>query len=481
MPSSIPSSGLAPIASQQLSTAAVQPYGSSGPRIRASVQELLRNHSSDYYNIEKECIDLTRNLVAMKLLDQDLFSEQNADLPNFDINRPVRSLRVGKESIVRQLGLISKTLVDDKRVLDGIWEIVNASGIRNRKTLTSHRFPMMCIDPDRAPGTWDPEVMLTMLRIGDWGKVDLSGADLAGQKLQYVQWRGYNLSGANLKKCNFWNSDLRDCNLKDANLREATLKDSKLGNSNLTNADLRSANMKRITADGAIFNGADMRAANAEHASFIGANFRAANLQDAILRWARFDNATHLECSQGTDFSFARLGGVKISIQKAPHRINSGYWPWNKNSKQIDLPAFRRKQFAAISSIDREQHRDLYLETLGDLIDTIKTDGHSAPPISLRVWLRNRNSWANPKIRSYIAETLLPPLLERWNLAQGSQGDPSPERVLHYLGKIKPALDWPRYHNAVAKLLNMSVPYSLMEKQTALNNLFREHPDTKRN
>lgn len=67
-------------------------------------------------------------------------------------------------------------------------------------------------------------------------KVDLRGADLAGQNLSRFCFAGSNLDGATLTGCDLSHATLTDASLKDADLTDATLTGVDLSGADLTHA-----------------------------------------------------------------------------------------------------------------------------------------------------------------------------------------------------------------------------------------------------
>jgi len=107
---------------------------------------------------------------------------------------------------------------------------------------------------------------------------DLSGCDLRGAWLPYVNLRGANLSYANLRGAVMFQADLTGANLTGANLTGAVMEvadltDANLTGANLTGADLTGANLTR----------ANLTDANLTRAVLVFANLSGANLTGANL------------------------------------------------------------------------------------------------------------------------------------------------------------------------------------------------------
>jgi len=105
---------------------------------------------------------------------------------------------------------------------------------------------------------------------------DLSGADLSGESLRFV-----NLARANLRNAKLRRVDLRSAILTDADLEGADLQRAYLRGASLERANLSGANIR-----GTDFNRAKLIGANLRDTVLLGPNFRGANLHDADLTHA---------------------------------------------------------------------------------------------------------------------------------------------------------------------------------------------------
>ncbi len=91
------------------------------------------------------------------------------------------------------------------------------------------------------------------------GKLDLSGANLSGMNLMFMEWGGADLSaadlsGSNLGGATIWNAKCVGTNFSGADLSGVAF----------SNTDLSGANLSGATLPGAFFNGATMDDANLE-------------------------------------------------------------------------------------------------------------------------------------------------------------------------------------------------------------------------
>src|SRR5665811_677945 len=68
---------------------------------------------------------------------------------------------------------------------------------------------------------------------------DLSGVNLKGMDLTYVNWMVTDLSGANLSGCNLKQAYMTHSNLQGANVQGAVLHRTDMRNCNLVNTDFR--------------------------------------------------------------------------------------------------------------------------------------------------------------------------------------------------------------------------------------------------
>jgi uncharacterized protein YjbI with pentapeptide repeats len=478
----------------------------AGPRIKASIRELLSEHLYKDRKLEKAVVDLTRNLVAMKLHFPDMLEAREGDPPDFTMRAPLTAIQVSRQRVGALLADLEPGLAARQSVLDDILRIVGAAGPYNRDMLSAHRFPMMCIDPGGAPTGWPAETVLTLFAVCDWSKIDFSYADLSGltnhgalrqgldlrnANLQNSYWRGSdlrnsdlrgsNLKGAAMYDCNLEGAQLGQCNLEDADLRRCNLKGADLRKCNFKNADLRHAELKDATASDAVFDGANMTGVYASGTDFKRASLVEADLSAAVLTLADMEDAVGLCCSSGTVFSGAKLRNARLAVRKTAPAIDHGRRFWRDFAPQPDLGAYRKKQFEALASIDKAQYPDCYIEAVRGLIDCIKNTHHPSAPIALKHWLDEPACWTDAGVNAYICRELLAPLLVRWNENRTHDGDPTPERLIQYLGETQPALDWQEYRAAIHKLIAMPVTLSLMASQKALRDMYVNSPGTARN
>ena len=131
---------------------------------------------------------------------------------------------------------------------------------------------------------------------------DLTGASLAGVRLNRADLSKANFSGASLAFACFKMADLREANFSGAALEAvdfggANLEGACLSNANLQGANLQGANLSRANLTGAYMRGADLAGANLRRANLRGTDLRGA-VFDARTRWPWFFNADARGCFQ---------------------------------------------------------------------------------------------------------------------------------------------------------------------------------------
>jgi uncharacterized protein YjbI with pentapeptide repeats len=391
----------------------------SGSILQGKIEKLLQGRFERDSLDTAATVDLTRQLIAIKHIFPQMLNEANAGTVSFDLHAPLHGLNVRRRDITRLLGNISPDLVDAS-ITGDIREMVKKFKPGKGADATARETMLMSIDPNRAPVSWNTEAMLFILNIGHWDEIDLSHGVLN-------------------------QADLRGARLQGAILRYANLQSALMSDANLQNTD-----MTGVKASGAIFT---------------GANFHGALLQDADFQRAQLDDAVGIACGSGTDFTDASLKHVQMSLRRSTNK------DW----------CYRESQLAALSTI-HNRHNDVYKEAvLTLLLGSMRVSGE-LPNINLFMspLLNTERSPANIPFNRLIAETLMPPLLERWNNTARSDDDPQFTDVVSYLFCNNPKLAWPRYCGAMSQLLlrdRQAEPPSFVTQQFALHARFLLHPD----
>lgn len=161
------------------------------------------------------------------------------------------------------------------------------------------------------------------------GWINLSGAFLGRINLQDAQLNYANFSGAslvdanlaraNLDLANFTEADLRDADFSLATLNEAdftgaVLDGSVLSGAVLANAILTKTQAERVALAGANLAGANLQECNLSHANLEKANLSGANLGWAVLNRANLEKADLSEATlSGANLEDARLNGANLS------------------------------------------------------------------------------------------------------------------------------------------------------------------------
>ena len=148
---------------------------------------------------------------------------------------------------------------------------------------------------------------------GEDQRLDLTGTDLRGARLQEahlegVDLQGAHLEGADLQHVHLEDADLTDAHLEDARLLEAHLERAVLWYAHLEGALLRQAYLKRAELCEAYLEGAALWEAHLEGALLMLAHLEGTSLWEAHLEGVSFSEA-HLE---GTDFEGAHLEGAAL-------------------------------------------------------------------------------------------------------------------------------------------------------------------------
>ena len=393
----------------------------SGSILQGKIETLLQGRFERDSSGAAVTLDLTRQLIATKQIFPNMLSEKNTGTVSFDLHAPLHGLHVRRRDIARLLGHISPDLIDET-IVDGIRELVKKSKPDKDPCVSPRATRIMDIDANRAPVSWDTETMLFILNIGHWDQIDLSHGVL-------------NLA------------DLRGARLQGAILRYANLQSALMNGANLQNTD-----MTGVKASGA---------------NFTEANFHGAMLQDTDFQRAQLDDAVGIACCSGTNFTDASLKHVQMSLRRST----------NENW------CYRESQLAALSTICN-RHIHIYREAVLTLLLGSMCVSGEQPNINLFMspLLNTDRSPANIPFNRLIAQTLMPPLLGRWNNAARSGGDPLLTDVVSYLHCNNPDLAWPRYCGAMSQLLLLDKHSELplfRRQQIALRTQFLYHPDIK--
>lgn len=438
-----------------------------GTPIRPRVQALF---DEEQYAIDlSDIIDVVRRLVALRIVFPLL--EAEAGMPHiFDLNAPLQRFNVGTAGIARLLRRSLPTLLlpagaATNRLVDGIWRIVHDAGERNRKKFISTDFATIAIDPRSVPSVWPGQDMQAALLAGDWDHVDLTGAALAGADLRGVNWQGAVLHRANLRAANLTGATLEAADLSYADLRDAELHKARLDRSQLWHA-----NMNRASAIGA---------------SFRNAIFEGANLDNVDFCRAHLDDAAGLACGQGTNFIGAKLDRAEVTVKKNIDTLGSDtttLLPWQLCSRR----EARNRQLTALLTINH-RYNTPFLAAAGALIDLSINDGCDFLTGNFYTsdLLPQQRCWHDPKIRTFIHDALVLPLLARWNTASRRAEEPSHALVTEFLRHTGLALEMGRYSGAISQLifsdatvdLQPGVLRELTTRQKALQQRFLAAPE----
>jgi hypothetical protein len=119
----------------------------------------------------------------------------------------------------------------------------------------------------------------------------LSGAKLAGARLERAVMPEATLAGADLTRANLSGAQLPGANFAEARLDAANLEMADLNGASLLHARLRRADAALVQLRGAVLTGADLTDADLSQADLSQADLCGARLAGAQLRGARFDGA----------------------------------------------------------------------------------------------------------------------------------------------------------------------------------------------
>jgi len=184
-------------------------------------------------------------------------------------------------------------------------------------------------------------------KLGNFRKVELTGAKLAGVNLCDLDLQGANLEKANLTKATLLRSILREARLAGANLQQ-----SRGENAGLQSADLTGANLSKATFDHANFSKANLTGAIFKQASLKFAILSGANLTQADLAGAKFERTQYDEKTQWP-------AGFEVSLDML--WAGAGVDPAQRKHVEAQLPK---------GPIDMET----FMELLGERTDKSRLD-----------------------------------------------------------------------------------------------------------
>lgn len=443
--------------------------------IGANIHALLKHASSDVVDqdaiavAEPQLCNLTHTLAVLINRFPDIFRKSHrSNYQCFKIDAPLDDYRLNRSSTEKLLQEIAPWWPEGIGSLpDAILQLAQEHPYDgDANSYQEQEVPKIAaclLAIDATPAEWPKEMMQTVLRIGDWARVDLRGADLQDRNFSGFNLHGADLSFCNLECSNLSNSDLKGCDLSHANLRHANLERCQLAYSTLADCDLYSANMQKADARCVTFYGANMSGVTATLADFSGSGFNAVELQDANFEKAQLDNTNGLTCSQGTSFREASLSNARIAVQSSPPDQPQTFWNLlcRRGPVLHELAAFRSSQFRALCSIDAEKFSSCQTAALRDLVSLIQGDGHDSAPIAIEEWIRTIGSNSSSLIRDYVAGMLLPAMLAEWNRSRVIENAPLRRNILRYVTRNNIVIDWAPYGLAVNQLLGMQVAGAL--------------------
>jgi uncharacterized protein YjbI with pentapeptide repeats len=166
-----------------------------------------------------------------------------------------------------------------------------------------------CLPQASGPARAEAARALVTLAEDSRQPLDLTGAPLAGTRLQGAHFKGARLSLAQFEGSDLTGANLQEAVLKGAFLDEALLDGARLDNADLTQAHLVEAVLTRASLTGvraseAAFNNADLSGADLQGAILDDADLSSANLQGANLKGASL---------QRTSLTSANLKGADLT------------------------------------------------------------------------------------------------------------------------------------------------------------------------
>jgi uncharacterized protein YjbI with pentapeptide repeats len=206
------------------------------------------------------------------------------------------------------------------------------------------------------------------------GRVDLSGANLAGANFGRANLRAADLSRADLSEARLYRANLGGANLCGADLREADLIGANLSRAELIGADLSGAYLSEANLSGADlseanFSGAKLSRADLSEARLYRANLGGANLSSANLSRAQLGGA-NLRATQliETDLRDAKLTGSSVyGVSAWNIKVNDGTKQENLIITDAGQPVITVDNIKVAQSI----YLLLNNQEIRDVIDTI--------------------------------------------------------------------------------------------------------------
>lgn len=165
------------------------------------------------------------------------------------------------------------------------------------------------IDPDLSGANLSGKTLMYIDLVG----ADLSFANLSNADLSYAEMERANIRGANLSKGRFYRTRLLEANFVKADLSHsdfsyAYLIDSNLSEANLRDAEFRDAQMLEVNLQLADLKGCDFSGARLESADLRNSDLSGALLDSTVFSHARLTNANLTDTNMfATNLLFATL------------------------------------------------------------------------------------------------------------------------------------------------------------------------------
>jgi uncharacterized protein YjbI with pentapeptide repeats len=222
--------------------------------------------------------------------------------------------------------------------------------------------------------------------------------------------RGAILDFASLPRVDFTGSDLQGARLNTAQLQGASLDGAQLQGASLDGAQLQGASLDGVQLQGASLYGAGLQGASLDLAHLQGASFDSAQLQGVLLRGAQLQGAS-LDSAQlqGASLEQAALTATELShaylwrsnrSQPPPTisaiRMSGEHWTpqwneWSDEDQSWDEPAYKTLQ-TTINALPAGHSRDAALERI-EILDCSSSpptlascDPSSDPPLAAVAW-----------------------------------------------------------------------------------------------
>jgi uncharacterized protein YjbI with pentapeptide repeats len=430
------------------------PRSHGGNNVRQKIDTLLAHHAGMDFRVKKAIIGLTRKLIATKHAFPPNSGENSQEPYAFDLQAPIKKLSLSYNGVAQLLHDISPRLAEDEDIVDGILKISNDS-VPGRHARSDRPDSLVAqIDARKAPIAWPDAAMRYVLRLGNWETVNAQGADLRNGNFRGVQWLNANFHKALLQGSDLSGSDLRHSDLRDTNL----------SNCDLSRANLTAANMESAVADGANLYHADLTSVHAKDAFFLKAKFDNATLRQANFEGAHLEYTTGLSFQQGALFGDAELFHARIGHNIEPQLSGN-------------LKDLVTRQLSTLATI-HSRHDGLHNEMVWRLLDATGADCGRLTDLGAltKTLLSQKRCWPDERLKRFVDNQILPPLLTRWNLDVRAKDEPSFAKVTDYLTATESVLDWPAYCGAASQLLNAAEQASTPNRRDALSALIKAHP-----